>query len=82
MSGYLKLREILLLYWATCGSVPGRGGRSGRGHRRQTPRETTTIIPEIKLRGARGAQTIYRRFRKSSFGARRDASTLCHNPAR
>jgi hypothetical protein len=37
-SGYLKMREIHLLYWATCGSVPGRGGRSGRGHRCQTPR--------------------------------------------
>eukprot|EP00978_Attheya_sp_CCMP212_P014555 scaffold37132_cov53-Attheya_sp.AAC.2 len=36
MSGYLKLRKKLLLYWATCGSVPGRGGRSGRGHRCQT----------------------------------------------
>eukprot|EP00978_Attheya_sp_CCMP212_P025455 scaffold81924_cov54-Attheya_sp.AAC.1 len=37
MSGYLKLREIHLLYWATCGSVPGRGGRSGRAHRCHTP---------------------------------------------
>ena len=41
-SGYLKMREIHLLYWATCGSVPGRGGRSGRGHRCQTPTGTGT----------------------------------------